>query len=232
MIAVIPARAGSKRIPQKNIRSFFGVPILAHTIEEIHKSNLFNLIVVSTEDEEISKIASGAGAKVLPRDPKLADDFTTTVEVIASVTAQLGNLMNIEKEIICCIYPVTPKLNKEYLLSALRILELENLDYVFTAKRFHSSPARALIRGDDGRSKMQNLENQDVRTQDLPDFFHDAALFYMGTAQAWIERKPILHGNSKFLEIGKYETQDVDDEQDWEMMVGLYALQNNSQRLE
>ena len=228
MIAIIPARAGSRRIPQKNIRSFFGVPILAHTIEEVHKSNLFDLIAVSTEDEEISKIASGAGAKVLLRDPKLADDFTTTVDVIASATAQLGNLINIQKEIVCCVYPVTPKLNKEYLLNARQILEKEELDYVFTAKRFQSSPARALKRGEDGRSEMQNPENMNVRTQDLPELFHDAALFYMGKAQAWIDKKPILNGNSKFLEIGKFETHDVDDEQDWQMMIDLYTLRQKA----
>jgi N-acylneuraminate cytidylyltransferase len=232
MIAIIPARGGSKRIPRKNTRVFFGVPILAHTIKEIQDSNLFDLIVVSTEDEEISQIATSAGAKVLSRDPKLADDFTSTVDVIASAVAQLRNLINLEKEIICCVYPVTPTLKKEYLLSALEILKEDELDYVFTAKRFHSPPARALIRGKDGRSEMQNPKNLNTRTQDLPELFHDAALFYMGKAQAWLDKEPILNGNSKFLEVGKYETQDVDDEQDWKMMIDLYMLEKNSREHE
>ena len=227
MIAIVPARGGSKRIPRKNIRPFFGVPILSHTINEIRKTELFSTIIVSTDDEEISKIAMYAGAKVLMRDPALADDFTSTVDVIASVIAQLEDEISLEKDIVCCIYPVTPELSKSYILQALQKLESEELDYVFTAKPFQSSPARSFQRGKDGRPKMQFPENVNSRTQDLPQLFHDAALFYLGRAHAWAERKPILSGNSLFIDIGKYETYDVDDEQDWEIMVNLYQLKKN-----
>jgi pseudaminic acid cytidylyltransferase len=223
MIAIIPARGGSKRIPRKNIKSFFGTPILAHTINEIQNTELFSTIVVTTEDEEISQIASGAGAKVLHRDINLADDYTGTIDVIASAVKQLGNLSNLQKEIVCCIYPITPILNKEHVSKGQEILERERLDYVFTAKRFQSTPMRSLKLNSKGKSEMYFPENLEKRTQDLPDLYHDAALFYLGPAQSWIEKKPILHGNSKFIEVGKYETFDVDDEEDWKMMVNLYS---------
>jgi pseudaminic acid cytidylyltransferase len=227
MIAIIPARGGSKRIPRKNIRSFLGTPILVHTINEIRKTDLFSMIVVSTEDEEISQIASSAGVKILLRDTKLADDYTNTVDVIASTVEQLELHSNLEKEIICCVYPVTPELNKGYVLKGLQMLKQEQLDYVFTAKHFQSSPMRSLIVNSEGRSEMCFPENVNKRTQDLPELFHDAALFYLGKAQTWANKKPILSGNSKFIEVGKYETYDVDDEEDWEMMVNSYLYKKN-----
>lgn len=221
MIAIIPARGGSKRIPRKNIRPFFGVPILAHTINEISKTEMFSQIVVSTEDAEISRIARDAGATVLIREPKLADDFTTTVDVIAASVVQLQESNPIEEE-VCCVYPITPQFGKKYLENALQILREEKLDYVFTAKQFNSSPARALKIGVNGKSEMYFPEYLTTRTQDLPPLFHDAALFYLGTYQAWLDKKPILDGNSKFIEVEKYETVDVDDPEDWEFLEILY----------
>jgi pseudaminic acid cytidylyltransferase len=226
MIVIIPARGGSKRIPRKNIRPFFGVPILTHTINEIKNTGLFNRIIVSTEDEEISQIAKSAGAEVLIRKPELADDFTTTVDVIAASMLQLQETITFEEE-VCCIYPITPKLNRGYIEKAFLMLHSDKLDYVFTAKRFDPSPARALKINDKGKSEMCFPENLNTRTQDLPELFHDAALFYLGTAQAWFKRKPILSGNSKFIEIDKYETIDVDNEQDWDLLVHLYKTKTD-----
>lgn len=228
MIAIIPARGGSKRIPRKNIRPFFGIPILAHTIEQINKTEMFSQVIVSTEDIEISRVAQDSGATVLLRDPKLADDFTTTVDVIAASVSQLSNIDPKEEE-VCCVYPTTPQFVKKYLEKALRMLREEKLDYVFTAKRFHTSPARALKIGDDGKSQMYFPEYLNTRTQDLPSLFHDAALFYLGTSKAWLSKAPILDGNSKFIEIEKYDAHDVDIEEDWEIMVSNYSRWLKSQ---
>lgn len=75
-ICIIPARGGSKRIPRKNIRDFLGKPIIAYSIEAAVKSNLFEEIIVSTDDEEIKRIAEHYGARVpFMRDARLADDY-------------------------------------------------------------------------------------------------------------------------------------------------------------
>jgi pseudaminic acid cytidylyltransferase len=229
MIAIVPARGGSKRIPRKNIRPFFGLPILAHTLTEIRKTGLFSAIIVSTEDEEISQIAISAGAHVVFRDEILADDFTSTVDVIAAAIEQLSKTMKLQEEIVCCIYPITPKIKKEYLLKALQMIGLEELDYVFTAKQFQSSPGRSFRKRHDGKPEMCFPDNLNTRTQDLPEFFHDAALFYLGKSQAWVEKRPILTGNSKFIEVGKYDAYDVDDEQDWDFMEKLYEVNRKTQ---
>lgn len=224
MIAIIPARGGSKRIPRKNIRDFHGQPILAHTISELHETKLFKNIFVTTEDEEVASIAIAAGAEVVVRDPELADDYTTTVDVIAATILQIESTKDISSDVYCCVYPITPRLPRHFLAEALNQLMNEKLDYVFSAKQYGSSPFRSLVLGADGRSEMQYPEFLNTRTQDLPKLFHDAALFYMGRRDSWVGKKAVLYGNSKFIEVGKYDSVDVDDEEDWQYMSNLHKL--------
>jgi N-acylneuraminate cytidylyltransferase len=222
LIAIIPARGGSKRIPRKNVKDFFGVPIISHTIKALFESEFFSRVIVSTDDAEISEISLGAGAEIQTRKSELADDYSTTIDVMASVVAELSNSNGVNNDIFTCIYPITPVFYPHYFAEALRVLKSTEFDYVFTAKEFQSSPARSFARGADGNCEMYFPEHVSSRTQDLPSYYHDAALFYLGRAQAWIEKKPILNGNSSFVEIGKYENLDVDDLEDWNMMLSLY----------
>ena len=92
-IAVIPARGGSKRIPKKNIRDFLGKPIISYSIEIAKKSKLFERIIVSTDDSEISKIAEQYGAEVpFLRPRNLADDYTGTHDVVGHAVKWLIDL--------------------------------------------------------------------------------------------------------------------------------------------
>ena len=222
MIAIVPARGGSKRIPGKNIKHLLGLPALSVTLRKVISSGLFTRILVSTDDLQIAQIALGEGAEVLMRSDELSDDYATTVDVISFSIKQLNDSINLESDIVACIYPVTPLLNTDYIVSAARVLKQDNLDYVFSAKEFQSSPARSLILDSDGKSRMTYPENSNTRTQDLPTYYHDAAMFYLGTANSWLEKKPVLNGNSKFIKVGKYETVDVDDQEDWEILEILY----------
>lgn len=89
-ICIIPARGGSKRIPRKNIREFYGKPMIAWSIEAAKESGLFDRVVVSTDDPEIAEIAKSYGAEVpFLRTPELADDFTGTIPVVADAIRRL-----------------------------------------------------------------------------------------------------------------------------------------------
>lgn len=224
MIAIIPARGGSKRIPRKNVKNYLGRPIISHTISIARDSGLFKNIYVSTEDLEIARVASDSGAEVLHRKQSLADDHTTTVEVISNAISELDPLILRGTELVCCIYPVNPNLSGARILEGKDLLQSQDLDYVFTAKKFESSPARSLRLGEDGRSEMHFPNFLNTRSQDLPEYFHDAAMFYLGKTLAWMEKKPVLFGNSKFIVLDKYETLDVDDDEDWIMMEELHSV--------
>src|SRR4051812_33019226 len=107
-IAIIPARGGSKRIPQKNIRNFAGKPMIAYAIGAALRSKLFKHVIVSTDSDEIAHIAREWGAETpFSRPTELADDHTPTVPVIAhAITACRSTLANIDY--VCCIYPGVP----------------------------------------------------------------------------------------------------------------------------
>lgn len=111
-VAIIPARGGSRRIPRKNIRKFFGRPILAYSIETAQQSGLFNAgIWVSTEDAEIARLTLKLGARYHARERTLADHVTGTQEVMAHALAEIFPDLARRPEVACCIYPTAPLLS-------------------------------------------------------------------------------------------------------------------------
>lgn len=110
-LCVIPARGGSRRIPKKNIREFFGKPIIAYSIEAAKASGLFQYIVVSTDDDEIAAIAKQYGAWVIMRPPHLAKDEVGTREVTIEVLNQARQQTSQDFDYVCCIYATAPLLN-------------------------------------------------------------------------------------------------------------------------
>ncbi|CDG57048.1 Pseudaminic acid cytidylyltransferase [Campylobacter coli 76339] len=82
-LCIIPARGGSKRIPRKNIIDFLSKPLIAYSIESALKSDIFDEVIISSDDEEIIKIACQFGAKApFIRDEKLSDDYSSSTAVI------------------------------------------------------------------------------------------------------------------------------------------------------
>lgn len=118
-IAIIPARAGSKRIPGKNTRLFHGLPIIAYSIAAAKASGLFAEILVSTESEVIGAIAMHYGASYRRRHSRLADDDTGTQEVARDAL----NGIDPGIDCACCIYPCAPMMTAEDLRAGLKLLD-------------------------------------------------------------------------------------------------------------
>lgn len=107
-LAIIPARGGSKRIPRKNIKAFLGKPIIAYSIEAALQSNLFDEVMVSTDDEEIAQITKEYGATVpFLRSKNNADDFAVLADVVQEVISKYKE-KNKKFDNICCILPTAP----------------------------------------------------------------------------------------------------------------------------
>ena len=107
-VAIIPARGGSKRIPRKNIRPFVGKPIIGYSIEAALQSQLFDRVIVSTDDAEIASVAKAYGAEVpFFRPAELADDFTGTNAVVKQCLEWL-NTQKYPVDYACCIYATAP----------------------------------------------------------------------------------------------------------------------------
>lgn len=131
IMCVIPARAGSKRIPGKNIRMLGGKPVMAHSIECAQDSGLFDVVAVSTDSTEIGLIARSYGANFFRRDPQNASDTATDADVIQEI------LSFSPCDYLCYLYPIAP------------LIEPHHLRWGYNAVRGPSWKVTA--RGPDGR---------------------------------------------------------------------------------
>ncbi len=213
-IAIIPARGGSKRIPRKNIKNFCGKPMIAHAIGAAKHSGLFEHVVVSTEDEEISRIAREWGAETpFTRPVDLADDYTPTVPVVAhAITACKALGWNIGYA--CCIYPGVPFIQVADLKLSFELIHTSQASYCFPVTEFPSAIQRALRRLPDGKMQPLYPEFELTRTQDLETAFHDAGQFYWGKAEAWLTNDKI-HRSGVGFTIPSWRVVDIDTPEDW-----------------
>jgi len=217
-IAVIPARAGSKRIKNKNTRAFHGKPIIAYSIESALNSQLFDRVIVSTDNESIANIARQYGAEVpFLRPAELADDYTPTVPVVQHALNVLG--VSDDVDVVCCIYATAPMLTAKTLKACFHqfINSSSQYDYGFPVTEFGYPVYRGFTLASDNQVSMLYPEENNTRTQDLPRTYHDAGQFYFGRTQAWIEGRPILSGYSLGMPIPRLLALDIDDETDWKV---------------
>lgn len=215
-LAVIPARGGSKRIPRKNIKQFAGKPIIAWSIQAAKDADIFDRIIVSTDDTEIANLATDLGVDAPFMRPKsLSDDYTATTAVIAHAIEWHLEHGFVPKQ-ICCIYATAPFMQAIDLRRGLDILNQSGADFAFSVTSFAFPIQRAIKLTNHGRLEMFDPDKFDTRSQDLPEAFHDAGQFYWGTQQAWLSDIRIFSSRSAPVLIPRYRVQDIDTPEDWE----------------
>ena len=142
-IAIIPARGGSKRIPRKNIKEFNGKPIIAYTIDAAFKSNCFDQVVVSTDDDEIAEVAKKYSAQVpFVRPDELSNDHVGTIPVIKHAIEWIENEKN-SIDNVCCLYATAPFLQSQIISKAFQQLNDSKADYCFSVTSFPFPPCRS-----------------------------------------------------------------------------------------
>lgn len=226
-IAIIPARGGSKRIPRKNIKSFCGKPIITYSIEAALKSGLFNVVIVSTDDEEIAAVAKAAGAEVpFMRSDKNSDDYAGTVDVLLEVLSEYKK-QNIKFDNVCCIYPTAPFVFSDRLYEAFQMLNEKHYDSVFPICAFSFPILRALQLSSNNQVSMIWPENMNKRSQDIPLAYHDAGQFYWCKTLPLMLSKKIYSDNSGAIVLNETEVQDIDNENDWLIAEMKFKLLEN-----
>ena len=216
ILAVIPARGGSKRIPGKNIRSFCGRPIIAYSVDAAQKSGIFDRIIVSTDDELIAQTAEKLGAEVpFWRPPELSDDRTPTVPVIRHAVEWVESQGAAPRQ-VCCVYPTAPFLRAADLREGqLCLNEHPGTDFVVSATDFGFPVQRALQARADGTMELLYPEHDVTRSQDLRETFHDAGQFYWGTPRAWSRYDGFFKAVTRIIRLPRHRVQDIDTEEDW-----------------
>ena len=231
-IAIIPARGGSKRIPKKNIKDFFGKPLIVYSIEAALKSNLFEKVIVTTDDGEIAAIAKQYGAEVPFLRPKeLSDDFTGTADVVNHTVDYFENLDE-HYEYICTIYATAPFLQVKYLIEGYELLQKSDVVNAFSSTSMPFPIQRTFKLDTNGRCKMFMPEHYMTRSQDLEEAYQDAGQFY------WTNRVRQLESDNTvvFSDISipvilpRYLVQDIDTLEDWQRAEYMYEAIQRSKK--
>ena len=223
-VAIITARGGSKRIPRKNLKLFLNRPIIEYSIEAALGCGLFSEVMVSTDDEDIAKIAIHAGAKVpFLRSKENSNDYAGTAEVICEVIEtyrSLGNFFTIG----CCIYPTAPFVTSDLLKSGLNLLIDKKYDVVFPVIPYSYPIQRSLRIIDGSRAEMIWPDNYTKRSQDLEAAYHDVGQFYWFNTDNIIKKRKLITDNFGVIKISELNAQDIDSECDWELAEIKYSL--------
>lgn len=224
-VAVIPARGGSKRIPRKNIREFCGKPMIGWAIETARESGLFDRLLVSTDDEEITRIAGSFGAEVPFRRPdELAGDKVGTGPVIVHAVNWIMEHWG-EPAYVCTIYPTAPFLRTEDLARGLeKLKESGDVHKTFAVTSFPYPIQRALRLTDQGRVEMFQPEHEDSRSQDLEEAYHDAGQFYWSTTRGVLDQIPTFSRSSKAVILPRHRVHDIDTEEDWKRAEAMFRV--------
>lgn len=223
-IAIVTARGGSKRIPRKNVKDFCGKPIIAYSIEAALESNLFDEVMVSTDDIEIAEIAKSFGANVpFLRSAEASNDYATTADVLKEVLngyAASGKVF----DITCCLYPTAPFVSSSELVEAWRMIE-DGAPSVIPVTSFDFPPQRGFDLLSDGTIRYTYPEYAATRSQDLPPVVHDCGRFYMMKTDAYLASNSVLMDGCKALFVDPTLVQDIDTPQDWELAEFKYQFQ-------
>lgn len=225
LIAVIPARGGSKRIPHKNVRPFEGKPIIGYTIAAARESGLFEQVVVSTDSEEIAEIARQYGAEVpFLRDAELSDDLTPVSSVTSHVLWQLDPTGD-RFEIVAQLMANCPLRTSSDVIDSYKQFEKTETESQISVVRYGwQNPWWATRRNE--RHELEPLfkEQMSARSQDLPDLFCPTGAIWWARAEV-LRRTKTFHVESRTgWEIPWQRGIDIDTLDDWKMAEILFRL--------
>jgi CMP-N-acetylneuraminic acid synthetase len=213
-IAIIPARGGSKRIPEKNIQLFGGLPLLVHSIQyALVNSEIIDDIYVSTDDATIKSIALANGAKVIDRPATISGDLEPTVSALKHVLESIEDDM----ENVILLQPTNPLRPANLLKEAFEIYKEKKIDSLFTVSRNHQKFGKI------AENKFQPF-NYSVgqRSQDLEPLFFENGLLYITKASLILE-DIIISENAFPFEVNHiFANVDIDNPEDFEYAEYLY----------
>ena len=211
---IIPARGGSKRIPNKNIALVNGVPMIGITIQQLLKVVDSTSIFVSTDSEQISRVSLDFGALCpFKRPSELSDDYASTLDVIKHSLETLTSIA--PNDLVMCVYPTAVLITPEIYKAAIEISSQEEISnkFLISVSRYSHPIERALTMDSNKKLELLQPSSARTRTQDLEGAFFDAGQFYISTKSTWLNSSSVFENGLGF-EISKYSFIDIDYPED------------------
>lgn len=223
-LAIIPARGGSKRIPDKNIKLFCGQPIISYILNVASESLLFDKIHVSTDSSQIREVIEQLGFSIdFMRPKELADDFTPLMPVLKFVRETYSLLGN-EFDEIWLLMACSPLIETDDLLNAAALFEKIDKSYSLLGVAEYPVPIDwAFQMNNTGVIKPIKPGFFSVRSQDMPKNYFDAGMLTVYSSLA-IQFSEGAGSDTNFVGfvIPKHKAIDIDDEADWFLAEALY----------
>ncbi len=217
-IAIIPARGGSKRLPNKNILSLGGKPLLVHSIEFVKNHDFIDEVYVSTDDAVIKKVALQYGAKVIDRPKEISGDLEPTITALQHVLEVLHEKI----ENVVLLQPTNPLRPDNLLFEALEIFEKNKFESLFTVSR----DEHKLGKIEDDKFIPFNYQHGQ-RSQDLEPLYYENGLLYIAKATL-IKQGILINENSfPFIVEHPFAKVDIDTQDDFDYAEYLLSKTNN-----
>ena len=220
VLAIIPARGGSKSIPRKNIKPLGGKPLIAYTIEEALKSKYIDRIILSTDDKEIAKVAMDYGAEVPFLRPKnLAKDTSSSLSVILHALEYLKREENYSPDIMVFLQPTSPFRKANHIDAGIE--KMENSDAVGGVSEVKQHPYFMMHRRGEFLETYLKIKDRPLRRQDVPELNHFNSSLYIAKRGYYDNVKetdpvaPIFNGKVRGVFMDEVSSIDIDDEFDF-----------------
>jgi len=230
-LAVIPARGGSKRVPQKNIREVGSKPLIAHTIQDAEDADLIDRAIVSTDDDEIARISRDYGAEVpFLRPPELATDTAGLAGVITHALRWADNQSN-QYDFICALQTTSPLRTPDDIDGVLTRLDESDADSCLTISEYITPPQWAVSPDEEGYLseyfETNSLWGDDPdRSQDVPDITHPNGAVFAATTEAWRTHESFYTPNTVGYRMPPSRSFDIDEP--WELELVRSVIDNPS----
>ncbi len=220
-ICLIPAREGSKRIKNKNIKKFFGKEVIFYSIDKAFKSKLFDKVIVSTNSKKIANIAKSYGAEIHMRKKNLSNDHASDFDVVKNFVNYYKKKIKIDY--LCYMYPLNPLLKISTLKKCKILLNKGNCHKVIVLSKYNSSIERAYI-FKDKYVKFWKKKYETKRSQDLKDFYRDTGTCYWYNIKKIPKFSKKMSFKTKSVVLNDFEYFDVNTLKDWEILKKIYKF--------
>ncbi|WP_461634102.1 acylneuraminate cytidylyltransferase family protein [Labilibaculum euxinus] len=217
ILAIIPARGGSKRLPRKNILPLAGKPLIAWSIEAAQKSAYVTDVLVSTDDIEIASIAKDYGAWVpFLRPQNLSTDTSSSYDVVEH-TINFCEKLNKSYDLVLLLQPTSPLRCAEDIDAAVNLLNSKSADAVISVCEAEHSPIWSNTLPDNlNMDLFENEKYRDIRSQDLPTYYRlNGAIYLLKTERLLTEKSFSLNRNTFAYVMKQERSIDIDTKLDF-----------------
>lgn len=228
IVAIIPARGGSKGIPNKNIVDICGLPMIAYTINAALNSNIFNQVVVTTDNQDIKNVALSYGAYVIDRPSHLAQDNSSSLDAVEHALKYIIEQDNTFTH-FALLQPTSPLRHKQHIIEAFDVYRSKNANSLVSVNLSAVPPQKTLVEINGQITPLTNLNDLTQNRQNLPKSYHPNGAIYISKIDNFLKDKNLFSDPLSIYTMDEQSSIDVDNFDDLEKVKNIFANLKNKE---